>query len=171
MKSYKKLDNLCKDLLQSESGVTAYIDAMDEIGYNRFRIENWETDYRQLKAYRHIRNQIAHADDIDEENTCTMNDVYWLQSFYQRILSETDPLSLHRKANMASQQTAQHYTKTTNQEQLQQNHEKWQFQNTDDFWIPPHRPKQYFDIRQFIMTTIFVIVMIGLSIVAVAYIL
>ena len=97
MESYKRLDNLCKDLLSSERGVSAYISEMDrcQSTSHSVAIENWQQDYIRLKSYRHIRNQIAHVNYASEESMTSENDVHWIENFYQRIIDQTDPLALY----------------------------------------------------------------------------
>lgn len=102
MESYKRLDNLCKDLLNSQTGVTSYIESMEKLGIKRARVPNWESDYRMLKHYRHIRNQIVHETGANEENMCTQEDTIWLEQFRRRILSRQDPLALYEKESAAS---------------------------------------------------------------------
>ena len=55
-------------------------------------------NYLQLKRYRHIRNRIAHENDIDEFDICSDQDEIWLRAFYQRIMTQKDPLGLYYKA-------------------------------------------------------------------------
>ncbi len=96
MYSYKRLDNLCKDL--NGIGVTGYIESMEQTPKGANRILGWKDDYYKLKHYRYIRNKIAHDNNADEENMCTEEDELWIQNFYQRILTQQDPLSLYHKA-------------------------------------------------------------------------
>ena len=104
IESYKRLDNLCKDLFMSETGVSTYICNMENLMYNHFLITNWDDDYKKLKHYLYIRNQIVHDNNVNERTICDENDLQWIQNFYQRILNRTDPLALHQKALIASQQ-------------------------------------------------------------------
>lgn len=106
IESYKRLDNLCKDIFTSETGVTTYITNMESLMYNRFQITNWDSDYKKLKHYRYIRNQIVHENNVDEGNICNADDLYWVEQFYQRIINQTDPLTLYQKALYASKQQA-----------------------------------------------------------------
>lgn len=113
MNSYKRLDNLCRDLLrvpQGKSGVTAYIESMEKISNGIFRVENWESDYKKLKHYRYIRNQIAHDNYADEASMTSYCDTDWIDNFYSRIMNQTDPLALYRKATKPKpQQPNQEY--------------------------------------------------------------
>ena len=102
--SYKRLDNLCKDLFRSEKGVAAYINNMEQLNYSYFKSENFDYDYKTLKHYRHIRNQIAHENYADEDNMCNENDVMWIENFHQRILNQTDPIAQYYKASKERQQ-------------------------------------------------------------------
>ncbi len=96
--AYKRLDNLCKDLLESDKGVTAYIEEMKQCTTYENRVNGWKEDYNSLVHYRHMRNKIAHEVDFCEEDYCTLKDIEWLEGFYQRILKCTDPLALYEKA-------------------------------------------------------------------------
>lgn len=68
LSAYKHLDNLCKDILDSDVGITEYIDEMEnEFGQGSIYVLGWNSDYKQLKHYRWIRNKLVHeADSFDE---------------------------------------------------------------------------------------------------------
>ncbi|MCM1159606.1 MAG: hypothetical protein NC412_00140 [Roseburia sp.] len=95
MRSYKYLDNLCKDM--NGIGVTGYIEDMKQEKNGKYYVAEWNTDYLKLKHYRYIRNQIAHENYANEENMCSDNDITWIDEFYQRIMNQTDPLALYYK--------------------------------------------------------------------------
>ena len=95
MTSYKRLDNLCKDM--NGIGISGYIEDMEKIKAEIFSVKTWKDDYYQLKHYRYIRNRIAHDNDAYEENLCTPYDTEWLENFYQQILNRTDPLAQYYK--------------------------------------------------------------------------
>ncbi len=97
MRAYKHLDNLCRDT--NGIGLSGYIEDMERNHIAAFRVEGWENDYRQLKHYRWVRNRITHEDNADEDNMCKDGDVEWLEDFYSRMMNQTDPLSLARKAS------------------------------------------------------------------------
>ena len=96
IKSYKYLDNLCRDM--NGIGVTGYIKDMEDTPSGEFHVFGWKQDYLLLKHYRYIRNQIAHENYADEENMCSSEDTAWLDNFYARIMNQTDPLALYYKA-------------------------------------------------------------------------
>lgn len=58
LQKYKKLDNLCKDLLNSKTGVSSYIESMEQCEYSR-KIAGWEDDYKdrriQMHPYQNIK--------------------------------------------------------------------------------------------------------------------
>lgn len=95
MNSYKRLDNLCRDM--NGKGVTGYIEDM-ESKFNTSFIPGWNDDYHKLKNYRYIRNQIAHENYANENNMCSDSDTQWIENFYERILNRTDPLAVYHKA-------------------------------------------------------------------------
>lgn len=96
MKSYKRLDNLCKDM--NDVGVTGYIQDMEQETNGKFYVAGWEDDCSRLKRYRYIRNQIAHENNADEDNMCSDEDTVWIDNFYRRIMERTDPLALYCQA-------------------------------------------------------------------------
>lgn len=97
LQKYKRLDNLCKDVLRSEKGVTSYIEEMELCNSSSFKIPGWKEDYYNLKKYRHIRNRIVHENDVDEAMLCSKKDEMWIEQFYTRILKRNDPLALYAK--------------------------------------------------------------------------
>lgn len=101
---YKELDNLCKDLLHSEKGVSAYIESMELCGYLSRKVDGWNDDYKKLIKYRHMRNLIAHENNATEETLCSKSDEVWIDQFYERIINTNDPLALYRRLSMPSNQ-------------------------------------------------------------------
>lgn len=81
--TYKKLDELCRQLFSSDKGVSQYIDEMSNEGYGKWRVAGWERDYKRLKNIR------------------------WMQTFYQRIMECTDPFSLLCQTERRSKETAE----------------------------------------------------------------
>lgn len=117
MNSYKRLDNLCRDM--NGIGVTVYIEDMKPGLNNNCYIDGWKDDYYHLKKYRHIRNKIAHENNVYEEDVCSDEDVAWLENFYQRIIKQTDPLALYYKANQSFK--AGEMEKPSNSQRIQPN--------------------------------------------------
>lgn len=103
LQCYKRLDNLCKDICGSETGVTSYIESMERIPAGAYRVAGWHDDYRQLNHYRYIRNKIVHDNDADEDTLCSATDIDWIENFYWRIMNGQDPLTLYRKATTPKQ--------------------------------------------------------------------
>lgn len=104
LNSYKRLDNLCRDM--NGIGVTGYIKDMECFARGTYFVPGWKEDYFQLKQYRHIRNRIAHENDINENDLCSAEDSAWLETFYQRILTQNDPLALYYKYKTTKQRTS-----------------------------------------------------------------
>ena len=101
MQSYKRLDNLCRDM--NGVGVTGYLEDMDRKSGAGLQVTGWWDDYRQLKYYRHIRNQIAHENNATEEGLCSEDDSAWIEAFHHRILDRMDPLALYCAARRKQQ--------------------------------------------------------------------
>lgn len=81
---------------------------------NRFKTMDWVSDYKNLKHYRYIRNQIVHENNINEDSICNEDDLMWVEQFHKRIINQTDPLALYHKAMSAFQQ---HYYKSIRKEE------------------------------------------------------
>lgn len=96
LQAYKRLDNLCRDM--NGVGITGYIEDMQNRPNGEYKVTGWKDDYFQLKHYRYIRNRIAHENNAEEVDLCTEKDAAWLDAFYQRILTQTDPLALYFQA-------------------------------------------------------------------------
>lgn len=65
---YKNLDELCRQILSSDRGVSEYIDEMDFDNQRGQLVAGWERDYKQLKRMRWIRNRLVHEVDAFDEN-------------------------------------------------------------------------------------------------------
>ena len=92
MDLYKRADRFIKDAYSSSEGVSEYIRLM-EASFNRgnANIQGWKSDYDNLKHIRWIRNQLAHEVSYDSD-ICSESDFEWLEDFYKRLFSSTDPL-------------------------------------------------------------------------------
>ena len=96
--SYKHLEKLCGEIMNDDRRVSAYIDEMINTPRGSYFVKGWDSDLKQLKHYRWVRNQIAHEPDHTEQNMCKPGDAEWLDNFYSRIMNQTDPLTLYAKA-------------------------------------------------------------------------
>lgn len=95
MRAYKHLDHLCQDMYpNARNGISGYIEDMENHPSGTYQVRGWDADYKALKHYRWVRNQIAHDEYADEKNMCDDGDVEWLENFYQRIMNQSDPLTL-----------------------------------------------------------------------------
>lgn len=96
--SYKHLEKLCGDMLQTQHGVSAYIAEMESTPNGSYRVQGWVEDLKCLKHYRWVRNQIVHDPNSSEENMCDLSDAQWIDNFYDRIMKQGDPLAMYQKA-------------------------------------------------------------------------
>lgn len=100
---FKSVDNICKDMFQTQQGVTEYINQMEDNDLLGSRsVSNWNEKYKMLKHLRWLRNQIAHdsgAPELEE------NDLVELQHFHTQLLNQKDPLAIIFKANRESKKT------------------------------------------------------------------
>ena len=98
IESYKHLDKICGEVLNDDRRISAYIDEMINTPRGSYLVRGWDDDLKQLKHYRWIRNQIAHEPNCTEENMCEYGDAQWIDDFYDRIMNQSDPLAMYRKA-------------------------------------------------------------------------
>ena len=111
LEEYKYVDNICRDMLGTEKGVTSYIEQLDETPMTvRYWITEWNDEYRQLKHIRWLRNQIAHSTGYVD---CTQSDLDWLKDFHNRLLTQQDLLAkAHRVIKESQIQKQQQQAKT-----------------------------------------------------------
>ena len=90
---YKRLDKLIKEVLNSEVGVTAYIDEMKAVSnYERNYLRGFEHTLKRLIEVRHIRNKLAHDTINFDTPLCDEADIKFIREFKKSILNQTDPL-------------------------------------------------------------------------------
>lgn len=117
IEAYKRLEKLCGEILNDERRVSAYIEEMTNTSRGAYFVRGWDEDLKQLKYYRWIRNQIVHDPSCSEENMCNDDDTQWIIDFRARIMNQTDPLALYRKATQPRQKQT---TKNTEWQQYQE---------------------------------------------------
>ena len=94
---FKRLESICNDMFSCKSGVTEYINQMEQTAdKGRIVVPGWDADYKALKHLRWLRNQIAH--DADVAGLCKQEELTQLRKFYKRILTQQDPLAMLQKA-------------------------------------------------------------------------
>ena len=98
IESYKHLDKICGEMFETQYGVSAYIEEMINTPRGSYLVKGWDDDLKQLKHYRWVRNQIVHELDCYEETMCEAGDDEWLEDYYDRIMNQSDPLAMYRKA-------------------------------------------------------------------------
>ena len=69
--SYKRLDQLCRDMFRSKDGVTEYINQMDRVISRINSKQDWRDFYSRLKYQRRLRNNLVHSTGCSE---CTEED-------------------------------------------------------------------------------------------------
>ena len=92
--SYKRLDQLCRDMFRSKDGVTEYINQMDRVISRINSKQDWRNFYSRLKYQRRLRNNLVHNTECSE---CTEEDIDEVEYFFKLILKQEDPLSCIRK--------------------------------------------------------------------------
>ncbi|MCR4693100.1 MAG: hypothetical protein K5664_04375 [Firmicutes bacterium] len=97
--SYKHLEKLSGEVLNDDRRLSAYIDEMANTPKGPRYVPSWNEDFKRLKHYRWVRNQISHEPNCNESNMCEHDDELWLDNFYERIMNQTDPLAQYRHLN------------------------------------------------------------------------
>lgn len=92
--SYKRLDQLCRDMFRTKDGVTEYINQMDRIISRINSKQDWRNFYSRLKYQRRLRNNLVHNTECSE---CTEEDIDEVEYFFELILKQEDPLACIRK--------------------------------------------------------------------------
>ena len=92
--SYKRLDQLCRDMFRSKDGVTEYINQMDRVISRINSKQDWRNFYSRLKYQRRLRNDLVHNTECSE---CTEEDIDEIEYFFDLILKQEDPLACIRK--------------------------------------------------------------------------
>ena len=92
--SYKRLDQLCRDMFRTKDGVTEYINQMDRVISRINSKRDWRNFYSRLKYQRRLRNNLVHNTDCSE---CTEEDIDEIEYFFELILKQEDPLAYIRK--------------------------------------------------------------------------
>lgn len=110
LEEYKKIDSFCRDIYQDTRGVSMYLEDMERQSYyDRANISSWDADYKMLKHLRWLRNKIAHETQYD--GICAQSDIDDVIGFYNRLLSQEDPLALLRKSKEEIEQRNIEYRK------------------------------------------------------------
>lgn len=94
--AYKHLDKLCGEIFDCRNGISEYITQMESLPRGHRLVSNWDSDYKNLKHIRWVRNQIAH-----ESSCCAISnreDIEFAELFYTRIMNQDDPFSRLRKS-------------------------------------------------------------------------
>lgn len=117
LEEYKRLDQLCKDFLGSDTGVSTYIAIMDDAPIDVHRYcGDWDAVYKSLKHLRWKRNKLAHEVGTLDEAFATKEDIDNVIYFYNQILSANDPLSTVRRAKKQEQEQQRLLAKRQEQE-------------------------------------------------------
>ena len=157
---YKKLDNLCKDLLNSKQGVSTYIAQMENTpAFERRYVNSWDSDYKMLKHIRWVRNDIAHS---DYQSECTEGDIAYARNFYTRIMKQEDQFSIINKGKIA--QFRKQSSKTVDINQFRKQSSKTVDINKSNKNHIAGRRKKY-TVNKELMTLIIIIIVIVLFIV------
>ncbi len=118
LEQYKRLDKLCKEMLDSNEGVSSYICEMETTPYETTaEISAWDTTYKQIKNFRWMRNQLVHEISIDDD-FCTKEDIDSIKKLYELIVNTQDPLSIASRSKLNDYYYSKNNTNSKNQDSV-----------------------------------------------------
>ena len=118
LEHYKRLDTLCKEMLDSNEGVSSYICEMETTPYETTaEISAWDTTYKQIKNFRWMRNQLVHEISIDDD-FCTKEDIDSIKKLYELIVNTQDPLSIASRSKQNDYYYSNNNTNSKNQDSV-----------------------------------------------------
>ena len=103
LESYKRLDQLCRDMFRTKDGVTEYINQMDRLISRINSKQDWRNFYSRLKYQRRLRNDLVHNTECLD---CTEGDIDEIEYFFDLILKQEDPLACIRKQQTLTRHAA-----------------------------------------------------------------
>lgn len=98
LEAFGRLEKLCSECYGELHGVTCYIQEMESLQFQAARIvPQFRDDLLRLKAVRHKRNKLAHADGQTSflQPLAEQTDIDFCEQLYQRILHQQDPLAVY----------------------------------------------------------------------------
>ncbi|MDE6475211.1 MAG: hypothetical protein K2L70_08945 [Clostridia bacterium] len=118
LEEYKRLDKLCKEVLNSNEGISSYICEMETTPFETTaEISAWDSTYKQLKNFRWMRNQLVHEISLDEE-FCTKEDIDNIKKLYELIFKTQDPLSIASRSRQNDYYYSKNNTNTESQDSI-----------------------------------------------------
>lgn len=107
---YKHLEKLCSEIYGQQHGISQYIADMEQTSsYIAGKIPGWSSDLANLKRVRHIRNKMVH-DAEEYDDAYEPEDLAFIKQFYQRILTQQDPLAARNQLTKNNKPTKQKST-------------------------------------------------------------
>lgn len=118
LEEYKRLDKLCKELLNSSEGVSSYICEMEMTPYEATaNIPTWEATYNEIKHYRWMRNQLVHEISLDED-FCKKEDIEGVKNLYELMFKTQDPLSIADRSKQNDYYYSKNNTNSKSQDSI-----------------------------------------------------
>lgn len=102
LEEYKRLDKLCREIYDSDKGVTSYIEDMKKhSALGMHYVRTWDEDLKALIHIRDLRNKLKHELGTMNYTMCNDADIDLVVNFYARIIKQSDPLSTLNKISIA----------------------------------------------------------------------
>ena len=77
-------------------------------------VPQWDYDFSMLKEIRHKRNKLSHGEISFKQNYAQQQDIDFAIHFRNRIMNQTDPLTLYHRSSKTQSTTEQYYIPTQN---------------------------------------------------------
>lgn len=97
LNEYKKLNDICRDSLDMDGGISSYIKEMESSEAPKKNVDAWVNDYHTLSKCLHIGTLLEDEEMLAGQPQCTKQDVAWLKKFQKRIANGEDPIEELKK--------------------------------------------------------------------------
>lgn len=110
VEAFGDLERLCNQIYDPPHGVTSYINIMESCHLQGKRsVPQWDYDFSILKEIRHKRNKLSHGEVSFGQRYAEEQDIDFAIHFRNRIINQTDPLTLCHRSSRPQSITKQHY--------------------------------------------------------------
>ncbi len=115
VEAFGDLEHLCNQIYDPPHAVTTYINIMESCQTQGKRsVPQWDYDFSMLKQIRHKRNKLSHGEISFKQHYAEEQDIDFAINFRNRIMNQTDPLTLYHRSSKSQSIAKQNYIPTQN---------------------------------------------------------
>ena len=115
VEAFGDLERLCNQIYDPPHGVTSYVNIMEFCQIQGKRcVPQWGYDFSMLKQIRHKRNKLSHGEVSFKQHYAEEQDIDFAVNFRNRIMNQTDPLTLYHRSSKSQSITNQYCIPTQN---------------------------------------------------------